>query len=259
MRDDFPSAAADTLAKRVGVRCSNPECQRATAGPRTDAAKVVNIGVAAHITAASTGGPRYDESMSSEERRSVDNGIWLCQNCAKLIDNDEGRFTVMVLREWKTKSETRALAALAGAPPADAELAAAAEVALRRRNVSINAEQHNYRLEVVATNLAGRPLGDYHVDLQFPNAVVSAPEQHPLYVPNRSSPEVAFFRYAATAPKHAIYPGDSAALITLDYEMNTALFSRRDHLLQLPVVASLYCGGAAPVVVETPFEQLQCF
>ena len=112
MRDDFPSATAETLAKRVGVRCSNPECQRPTAGPRSDAAKVVNIGVAAHITAASAGGPRYDEHMSSEERRSVENGIWLCQNCAKLIDNDEGRFTVVVLRDWKAKSESRALAAL---------------------------------------------------------------------------------------------------------------------------------------------------
>lgn len=197
--------------------------------------------------------------MSSEERRSVENGIWLCQNCAKLIDNDVGRFTVVVLRDWKAKSEARALAALAGGALADAELAAAAEVELIRRNVLINAEQHLYRLEVVATNRAAQPLGDYHVDLEFPRAVVIAPEQHPLYVSNRSSLDIAFFRYAATARKHVIYPGDSAPLITLDYEMNDALFRRQGCFFQLPVVASLYCGGAAPVVVEIPFEQLQCF
>ena len=130
---------------------------------------------------------------------------------------------------------------------------------LRRRNVSINAEHHHYRLEVVATNLAVRPLRDYHVDLEFPKAAVIAAEQHPLYVSNRSSPDIAFFRYVATAPKHAIYPGDSVALITLDYEMSDALFRRQHSFFQLPVVASLYCGGAAPVVVEIRFEQLQCF
>lgn len=259
MRDDFPPTVADTLAKRVGVRCSNPGCQRPTAGPKSDTAKVVNVGVAAHITAASSGGPRYDELLSSEERRSVENGIWLCQVCAKLIDNDKVRFTVVVLRDWKTKAESRALSALTGGPPADTELAAAAEVALRRSNLSIDARQHNYRLEVVASNLAIRPIGDYHVDLEFPCAVVAGPERHPLYVPSRSSQELAFFRYAATAAKHAIYPGDSASLITLDYEMNDALFRRRDHLFQLPVVASLYCGGAEPVVIVVPFEQLQCF
>ena len=30
----------------------------------------------------------YDESMTTEERKSFDNGIWLCQSCSKLIDTD---------------------------------------------------------------------------------------------------------------------------------------------------------------------------
>jgi hypothetical protein len=33
-------------------------------------------------------GPRYDPVLTVEQRCSVANGIWLCQNCAKLIDND---------------------------------------------------------------------------------------------------------------------------------------------------------------------------
>jgi hypothetical protein len=65
----------------------------------------VNVGVACHITAASEGGPRYDAGLTSDQRKSVENGIWLCQTDSKLIDNDTARFTVDVLRSWKATSE----------------------------------------------------------------------------------------------------------------------------------------------------------
>jgi hypothetical protein len=65
----------------------------------------VNIGVAAHITAASPGGPRYDDSITPEQRSSITNALWLCQNCAALIDRDTGRFTAAKLREWKERAE----------------------------------------------------------------------------------------------------------------------------------------------------------
>lgn len=57
------------------------------------------------ITAASPGGPRYDSKLSSEERSGHGNGIWLCQNCAKLVDNDPTRFTIDVLKTWKDRAE----------------------------------------------------------------------------------------------------------------------------------------------------------
>ena len=101
MRDDFNQKTIDTLAKRVGTRCSNPACRRLTTGPGINPARVVNIGVAAHMTAASPGGPRFDSGLSSGERRSPENGIWLCQNCAKLVDSDEERYFTNLLREWK--------------------------------------------------------------------------------------------------------------------------------------------------------------
>jgi len=86
VRDNFDENTKEILARRVGHRCSNPNCRKLTSGPQTDETKAVNIGVAAHITAASEGGPRYDNLMSTEERKSIENGVWLCQNCAKLID-----------------------------------------------------------------------------------------------------------------------------------------------------------------------------
>jgi tetratricopeptide (TPR) repeat protein len=108
MRDDFNARTKEALARRVGYRCSNPDCRKLTSGPHDDPMKFVNIGVAAHITAAAEGGPRYDPSLSSEERSSVDNGIWLCQDCAHLIDIDVQRYTVELLREWKRQAEERA-------------------------------------------------------------------------------------------------------------------------------------------------------
>ena len=78
-------------------------------GPQLDSGKALNLSVAAHISAASPGGPRYDTALSREQRSSIENGIWLCQNCAKLIDNDPPRYTTDLLTGWKRKAEEEAL------------------------------------------------------------------------------------------------------------------------------------------------------
>jgi hypothetical protein len=113
-RDDFPVRTKEALAKRVNYLCSNPGCGKPTAGPHSDPSKALNIGVAAHITAASAGGPRYDSTATGQYRTSFKNGIWLCQSCAKLVDNDSQLFTAESLQRWKTEAEARALAALSG-------------------------------------------------------------------------------------------------------------------------------------------------
>jgi HEAT repeat protein len=107
-RDDFPPPVKDVLAKRVGCRCCNPCCSKLTSGPHEDPTKAVNIGVAAHITAAAPGGKRYDPKLSSEERKAIENGIWLCQNCGKLIDSDEQKYSVELLVKWKRDAEQQA-------------------------------------------------------------------------------------------------------------------------------------------------------
>lgn len=93
------------MAERVGMRCSKPGCRRPTNGPRLDPLKAVNLGVAAHITAASVGGPRFNPDLTSVQRSSAENGLWLCQVCAKLIDTDESRYPERTLRSWKVQAE----------------------------------------------------------------------------------------------------------------------------------------------------------
>src|SRR5438034_2511622 len=96
------------IAKRAGGGlCSNPECRRPTFGAKPGQGGFVNIGVAAHITAAAPGGPRYDPSLTPEERRSESNGLLLCQTCEELVDSDSERFTE-ILRQWKHAAEGQA-------------------------------------------------------------------------------------------------------------------------------------------------------
>ena len=107
-RDEFPQDVKIQLAKRVGFRCSKPGCERPTVGPSTDHEKSVTVGIAAHITAAAPGGPRYDANLTPDERRSASNGIWLCAYCGSLIDKDDPRFPVDLIRGWKAVAEDAA-------------------------------------------------------------------------------------------------------------------------------------------------------
>lgn len=109
MRDDFNKDTKLALAHRANLVCSNPDCGATTGGPQEDPTKALNIGVAAHITAAAPGGERYDDSLTAEERGSSDNGIWLCQNCAKLVDNDPVAYPAELLRAWKVIREHNAV------------------------------------------------------------------------------------------------------------------------------------------------------
>jgi hypothetical protein len=104
-RDEFPARVIDVLAKRVGYHCSSPDCGRPTVGPHSEPGTFVKVGVAAHITAASVGGPRYDPSLTTEQRTDISNGIWLCCDCGKLIDSDEAKYTPDLLRKWKADKE----------------------------------------------------------------------------------------------------------------------------------------------------------
>ena len=148
---DFAEATIEVLAKRVGYLCSRASCRRSTVGPHSSETKATLVAEAAHICAASPGGPRYDPSMTHDERRSPDNGIWLCANCATEVDKDPARFPVSLLRQWKADAEDEALKLLekpsygrlgiprpAFAPPLDYQRAALQQIIehLRRSGVT---------------------------------------------------------------------------------------------------------------------------
>lgn len=105
MGDRFNQPVVQALRERVSGLCSNPSCRCSTLGPNSDDGKATRVGVAAHITAASPGGPRYDHSLSSQQRASASNGIWLCRICERLIDVDPDKYPPSLLLKWKADAE----------------------------------------------------------------------------------------------------------------------------------------------------------
>jgi len=58
------------------------------------------------------GWPSFDPSLTSEQRRHYDNGIWMCSNHASLIDEDWRSYSAEQLRAMKHQAEERAADAL---------------------------------------------------------------------------------------------------------------------------------------------------
>ena len=109
VRDEFTRATRDRIAKLAGWRCSFPGCGVETVGANSDGTDVINIGTAAHICAASPGGPRYNSAMTPEQRRSETNGVWMCRDHGKAIDAADPQFSVAKLHEWKRAAEIESM------------------------------------------------------------------------------------------------------------------------------------------------------
>ncbi len=115
-RDDFGQPTLRLLAQRAGYICAYPGCRQLTIGPSDDRRSgLTMVGVGAHITAASPEGPRYDGSLTVEERTSEENGIWMCQLHGKQIDDNASRHTAEDLKRWKSQHHEWVYARIASA------------------------------------------------------------------------------------------------------------------------------------------------
>jgi hypothetical protein len=105
-RSDFPESVVKVLGEQVALVCSNPRCRVSTSGPGKDSEHSTKIGQGAHIYAAAKDGPRpAPPGMTADEVKSARNGVYLCLDCHKTVDDDEARYTVAVLRRWKAEAE----------------------------------------------------------------------------------------------------------------------------------------------------------
>lgn len=86
-----------------GGICAYPECNTKLVDPTSGAL----LGEMCHITAASEGGPRYDPSLSDNERNEIDNLIILCPTHHSLIDQDSNNYPADKLRQIKVEHEHR--------------------------------------------------------------------------------------------------------------------------------------------------------
>jgi hypothetical protein len=104
-RDDFKAKTKQQIGKRAGWLCSDPSCRRSTVGANSVGDGEISVGTAAHICAAAPDGPRYDERQTPDQRRSAENGIWMCRVHGTAIDAKDPKFTVQLLRQWKAQAE----------------------------------------------------------------------------------------------------------------------------------------------------------
>lgn len=101
---NFSKNTMITLYKRAGEHCCI--CKKITTKPHSDPEKFHNLGEAAHICGIKDApNLRFNEKLSLKELKSSRNGIWLCQTCHHIIDNDEKTFTVEKLNEIKSSHE----------------------------------------------------------------------------------------------------------------------------------------------------------
>jgi hypothetical protein len=110
LRENFTSSVREQIAASAGHQCSFPTCNQRTVGPGPSSQFVSKSGYAAHIYAASAGGPRGQGGLTASELRGAGNGIWLCGKHAKLIDNNKGvAYPPETLLSYKALHEARVL------------------------------------------------------------------------------------------------------------------------------------------------------
>lgn len=109
-RANFSPKVRDLIEAAAGHQCSFPACNRRTNGPGPTSEYISNSGYAAHIYAASKGGPRGQGGLSDAELSGAGNGIWLCGRHAKQVDNNRGiAYPPETLHSYKALHEARVL------------------------------------------------------------------------------------------------------------------------------------------------------
>lgn len=104
--NDFTESTRRKLRDRVANLCLNPECRKNTVAANLETIdNRTVIGEAAHICAASSGGPRFNDEMTAKDITSFNNGIWLCSICHRIIDREPKTYPVEMLISWKVSAE----------------------------------------------------------------------------------------------------------------------------------------------------------
>lgn len=90
------------LYMAAGCVCMRAGCHNKLTAPTTPGKQLI-IGEGAHIISEAVNGPRHQWLADYD---TFENGIALCANCHREVDNRqlENTYTVAVLREWKARA-----------------------------------------------------------------------------------------------------------------------------------------------------------
>lgn len=135
---------------------------------------------------------------------------------------------------------------------------ATSDLAIEYKKRNITQKRHDYELILLLTNRGTESISQYHVDLEFPLALLDQPNNNVHFIPNRSSHSIGFFR--TTQNMHGqVFPGDILQIMSVQYYVDRRIFMYQQELLREMVRAKLYIGGAEPQVFEKSMVELQVF
>lgn len=101
---EFSKTVRMSLAQRALYICSNPDCRTMTISlTGDDPPAALYKGRAVAICSTVENGLRYDPRMNGNQRKAIDNAIFLCNKCADVIHHRSkgAGYTADVLRDWK--------------------------------------------------------------------------------------------------------------------------------------------------------------
>ncbi len=124
---------------------------------------------------------------------------------------------------------------------------------------NITQKRHDYQLVVQLTNSGSKPVNDWHIDIEFPTALLEHPERDRHFVSTRSNKTNSFFRVKQYDHGTVLFPGDTLRAITIDYFVNDEIYTQRHDLFKNTVRATLYSEGIGPKVAEKTIAELQVF
>jgi hypothetical protein len=120
-------------------------------------------------------------------------------------------------------------------------------------------KRHDYQLVVSLLNRGNQPVDDWHVDVEFPTALLEYPEKDRHFVGHRSEGTHSFFRVTQFDHGIKIFPGDKLCAITIKYFVNNEIYMKRGDLFNKTVRVTLYSNEMEPKMVERSVLQLQDF
>ncbi len=102
----FPRHIAAKLAYNSAYICNYPRCNTLTVGPTVSTEQLFKkIGEAAHMEGEKQTSARHNPANQAMVQ-DISNGIWLCANCHKMIDKNNGDdFPLTELKKWKAEHE----------------------------------------------------------------------------------------------------------------------------------------------------------
>lgn len=132
----------------------------------------------AHISAASPGGPRYDEGMDDEARRHFDNLMFMCPDHGSLVDKKKlgEKYTSGWLRQAKSDHEQQNNSTASYQVPAEVLADALEEIDVHfEQTNTINGNgntQTNNQIYIAGSNIAGAAAEIIHAAQPSVNSVV---------------------------------------------------------------------------------------